>query len=128
MRADFPLELQTHTVGPAGERAVYAVEIPADLLYFEGHFPGAPLLPGVAQLAVLVLAQVHRLWPYLGEPSRVSRLKFKRPIGPGDRLLLSLELSRAAVPRVDFSLERAGDCCTTGAMTFATASPPQTRA
>lgn len=122
MRDDFDLELLGHTTSPAGELATFSVRVPADLLYFQGHFPGAPMLPGVAQLVGLVLGRVHALWPALGEPTRVSRLKFKRPIAPGDPLLLTLELSRAGAPRLHFTLERAGETCTSGAMTFATAS------
>lgn len=125
MRDRFDLELVRRA--PAGERggdtAVFAVGVPPDLLYFAGHFPGAPLLPGVAQLVALVLDRVHALWPELGEPTRLGRLKFKQPIAPGDALELTLEREHgpAAAPRVHFRLERGGEVCTVGVMTFATA-------
>ncbi len=32
------------------QRAIYEIIAPANLLYFEGHFPQAPLLPGVVQV------------------------------------------------------------------------------
>lgn len=129
MRADFPLELLAREPAAAGETVTYAVQAPADLLYFAGHFPGAPILPGVAQLVALVLARVHALWPELGEPTRVGRLKFKQRIAPGDALTLVLEREQSpgAAPRVHFRIERDPDgACTVGVMTFATpaSTPP----
>lgn len=120
MRADFPTEL----VAREGDRATFAVGVPADLLYFQGHFPGAPLLPGVAQLVALVLDRVHALWPELGEPTRLGRLKFKQPIAPGEALRLTLEreVRPPDAPRVHFRVERGDEACTVGVMTFAT--PP----
>lgn len=124
MRREFAVTLERRDVTPAGEAAIFAVAVPADLLYFAGHFPGAPLLPGVAQLVALVLARVRALWPELGEPTGVSRLKFKQPVRPGDALRLTLEreLDGSGAPRVQFRLDRDGDACTVGAMTFATAA------
>lgn len=94
----------------------FAVTVPADLLYFQGHFPGAPILPAIAQLLTLVLDRVHALWPDLGQPRRVARLKFMRAIDPGDEIEVHLE--RAAA-EVRFTLVRAGADCTRGALTFA---------
>jgi 3-hydroxymyristoyl/3-hydroxydecanoyl-(acyl carrier protein) dehydratase len=123
MREDF--ELEPSQLASGGDAAVYAVGVPADLLYFAGHFPGAPLLPGVAQLVALVLDRVHALWPELGEPTRLGRLKFKQPIAPGDALRLTLERERhPTAPRVHFRIERGGEACTVGVMTFATADAP----
>lgn len=124
MRREFDVALERRDLTPAGETAVFAVAVPADLLYFEGHFPGAPLLPGVAQLVALVLARVRALWPELGEPTGVSRLKFKQPIAPGESLRLTLERERDArgAPRVQFRLDRDDQACTVGVMTFATAA------
>lgn len=122
MRATFPSEL----LAREGEAATFAVGVPADLLYFQGHFPGAPLLPGVAQLVALVLDRVHALWPELGEPTRLGRLKFKQPIAPGDALRLTLEreVRPQDAPRVHFRVERDDGTCTVGVMTFATPITP----
>lgn len=127
MRERFDLALVRRTSGAGGESATYAVDVPADLLYFAGHFPGQPVLPGVAQLVVLVLDRVRALWPELGEPTRLGRLKFKQPIAPGDVLELTIEREDAdpTAPRVHFQIDRQGQACTVGVMTFATAAVSQ---
>ena len=124
MRDRFDVELLERAATPQGEAVRFAVQVPRDLLYFEGHFPGTPLLPGIAQLVALVQDRVRALWPELGAPTRVGRLKFKQPIAPGDALRLALEREDGDGPRVHFRLERDGQACTVGVMTFATAAPP----
>ena len=94
----------------------WEVTVPADLLYFEGHFPGAPILPAIAQLIALVLDRTHALWPELGQPRRVGRLKFMQAIAPGDTIAVQLERAGADVR---FTLARAGEACTRGVLGFA---------
>lgn len=94
------------------------VRVPRELFYFRGHFPGHPVLPGVAQLERVVLAQISALWPDLGAPRRVTRLKFKQPIEPGDNLRLRLEHDTDR-SKVGFDLRRGDEVCATGALLFA---------
>jgi 3-hydroxymyristoyl/3-hydroxydecanoyl-(acyl carrier protein) dehydratase len=66
-----------------------ALRVPLDLGYFPGHFPQAPVLPGVVQVDwALRLAA-----PRLGTPGRcqvMEALKFQQLLRPGDRADLSL--------------------------------------
>lgn len=110
---------------PTGERGRFAVHVPAGLFAFEGHFPGDPVLPGVAQLVNLVLDRVHHLWPDFGQPRRVTRLKFRQKIGPDD--LLELHLERAAA-EVRFELHRGPELCTQGCLDFSAGAAPPTSA
>ena len=102
--------------GPSPLEARYAVTVPADLLYFEGHFPGAPILPAIAQLLTLVLDRTHATWPHLGQPRRLARLKFMAKIDPGDEL--EVHVGRAD-GEVRFALLRRGEACTRGVLAFA---------
>lgn len=100
-----------------GDAHRFAVQVPVNLAFFRGHFAGYPVLPGVAQVVALVLARVRALHPELGEPRQIARLKFRRPIAPGDELelRLAIDLTRRAV---NFSIARAGEPCSAGVFDF----------
>lgn len=71
--------------GEGGRR--FAVEIPASSPLFAGHFPGHPILPGIAHLALVERA----LRETTGEDATlaaVRALKLRRPVRPGDVLEL----------------------------------------
>lgn len=74
---------------PSGAVSV-DVTVPHDLRYFEGHFPGDPIVPGVAQLTAIAEAQARRAFPALGPSAGVKRLKFMEALRPGDTLRLEL--------------------------------------
>ncbi|HEX3694681.1 MAG TPA: AMP-binding protein [Polyangia bacterium] len=64
--------------------------IPVDAPYFQGHFADFPLVPGVVQLHQLVLRPLVARWPQLRHLRKVQRLKFRRPIRPGETLAIEL--------------------------------------
>lgn len=72
--------------------AEIALHVPADLAYFEGHFPGLPLVPGVVLVdwAVKLAASAFALEL---EAARDFQVKFQRPILPGSDLILSMKRS-----------------------------------
>ena len=113
-RTDFVIREHTRT----GDRHRFAVQVPSDLSFFRGHFVGYPVLPGVAQLVALVLGRVRAIHPELGEPRQILRLKFRKPIAPGDELELHLGVDGAR-RQVSFTIARAGEQCSTGVLDFA---------
>jgi 3-hydroxymyristoyl/3-hydroxydecanoyl-(acyl carrier protein) dehydratase len=70
-------------------RAVFELTAPSDLLYFDGHFPNAPILPGVVQIdwAIAFGRQCFGLPPVF---KGIHALKFQRVIQP--ELPVTLEL------------------------------------
>ncbi len=82
------------------KRAVGFKNLTGNELFFQGHFPGNPLMPGVymieamAQLGgttVLASGDLARKVPYL---AGVDKAKFRRPVVPGDRLDMIVEVTR----------------------------------
>jgi acyl-CoA synthetase (AMP-forming)/AMP-acid ligase II/3-hydroxymyristoyl/3-hydroxydecanoyl-(acyl carrier protein) dehydratase len=107
---------------PGTEARRLTVTVPADLHWFQGHFPGHPILPGVIQLERLVLRQTARIWPTLRTLAGVKRLKFNRPISPGARIALTLRLEEAR-GLVHFELSGDEGGYASGALVFAGGSP-----
>ena len=73
----------------APDRCEIELLVPADLGYFRGHFDGFAILPGVVQLHWTL--QLGRR--YLGLPAGPAaslQVKFRKPIRPAARLLLTL--------------------------------------
>lgn len=67
--------------------------VPDDLLYFDGHFPGAPILPGVVQVDWAV-GFCRRLLGMRGPFQRLEQIKFQQTIRPG----MEVELMLRALP------------------------------
>lgn len=65
--------------------------IPSGHVCFEGHFPGHPILPGVAQIGWAVIYS-EELYGYASGLDRLERVKFMRPILPGMQLTLYLKV------------------------------------
>ena len=80
-------------------RIVALKNVRASEPYFAGHFPGAPVMPGV--LIVEAMAQAGALLLFREVPNRDSKLvffvgidqaRFRHPVFPGDCLRLELEV------------------------------------
>ncbi|MCP3102396.1 AMP-binding protein [Myxococcus sp. K15C18031901] len=76
------------------ERVLLALEAQAESPYFRGHFPGMPILPGVAQLEWAI--QLGReYFPLPPDFLRMEAVKFQQLIPPGTHLTLELTWTEA---------------------------------
>ncbi|MEN6412078.1 MAG: 3-hydroxyacyl-ACP dehydratase FabZ [Veillonellales bacterium] len=80
------------------KRAVGIKNVTINEQFFQGHFPGKPIMPGV--LILEAMAQVGGVAMLQPEENRgkvavfagIDRVKFRKPVVPGDQLRLVAEL------------------------------------
>ncbi|MBP2654208.1 MAG: (3R)-hydroxymyristoyl-(acyl-carrier-protein) dehydratase [Firmicutes bacterium] len=80
------------------KRAVGIKNVTVNEQFFQGHFPGKPIMPGV--LLLEAMAQVGGVAMLATEEHRgklaffagIDRVKFRRPVVPGDQLRMVAEL------------------------------------
>jgi beta-hydroxyacyl-ACP dehydratase FabZ len=84
-----------------GKRVVAIKNVTTNEPFFEGHFPGHPVMPGV--LIIEAMAQAGGLMMLHELPDREQKLvlftsidecRFRRPVVPGDQLRLEVEVLR----------------------------------
>ena len=80
------------------KKAVGIKNVTANEQFFQGHFPGKPIMPGV--LLLEAMAQVGGVAMLYGEEfsgklavfAGIDRVKFRRPVVPGDQVRMVAEI------------------------------------
>ena len=81
-----------------GEKAVALKNVTINEPQFQGHFPERPLMPGVlivesmAQVGGIIVTQMSDLPKGLFVFAGINNVKFRRPVVPGDQLVITCEL------------------------------------
>lgn len=81
-----------------GERAVGIKNVTFNEPHFQGHFPDRPIMPGVliveamAQVGGVVLSQLPDVEQGLFMFAGIDKVRFRRPVVPGDRLVMTVQL------------------------------------
>ena len=81
-----------------GKKAVALKNVTINEPQFQGHFPERPLMPGVlivesmAQVGGIIVTQMPDLPKGLFVFAGINNVKFRRPVVPGDQLIITCEL------------------------------------
>ncbi len=116
----YPFRFLDRVLEISESKGVAIKNVTANEEFFQGHFPGAPIMPGVliiealAQLAGLVMnSGGNPPIPPLAKGgnggvayiAQVKDMRFKRPVLPGETLLLTAELSHGFSQLAEFAVK-----------------------
>lgn len=111
-----------------GTKAVGLKNVTFNEPFFQGHFPGHPIMPGVmiieamAQVGGIVLTQLPEYSGGLFVFTGIDRVKFRQQVVPGDRLIMTVELQafkRRRFAKMHARAEVDGQLAAAGDLTFA---------
>ena len=84
-----------------GESLVALKNLTINEPFFQGHFPGQPVMPGVLSLEIMAQAGSFLMLSQVEDPlstnmffSAVEKAKFRKPIVPGDQLIVYMTLAK----------------------------------
>lgn len=97
----YPLLMVDRIVEVEGTRRIVGIKnVTINEEFFQGHFPGDPIMPGVlilealAQIGGLLVSQELEHKGKVAVLLSLDKVKFRRPVRPGDQLLLEVEAVR----------------------------------
>ena len=110
-----------------GARAVGLKNVSINEPFFQGHFPGYPIMPGVlivealAQVGSVALLSLEANRGKVGYFAGIDSFRFRRPVRPGDALVMevSLERMRGVVGKAKAEAKVDGKTVAAGELTFA---------
>src|SRR6266700_815480 len=98
----YPFLMVDRVIGFEGENKITAVKcLTINETFFQGHFPGHTVMPGVmqveamAQVASILLFKLTKTSSRVGYFMSADQVKFRKPVFPGDTIFIHAELTRA---------------------------------
>jgi len=97
----YPFLLVDRVLELEGDRIVTLKNVTANEEFFNGHFPGKPIMPGVLQIEALAQSGcILMLKQKVEDPesvlivfSGIQKARFRQPVVPGDQLRMEVELA-----------------------------------
>ncbi len=109
-----------------GDKVVAVKNVTFNEPYFQGHFPGHPIMPGVMQLEAIAQAAGILMLKRAENAGKIAyfmsaeQVKWRKPVRPGDTLVIEVELIRARskIGRAKGRCLVAGDVVSEAEVTF----------
>ena len=110
-----------------GQKAVALKNVTLNEPQFQGHFPDRPLMPGVlivesmAQVGGIIVTQMPDIPKGLFVFAGINNVKFRKPVVPGDQLVITCELltiKRKRFGKVKGEVKVDGDLVCSGELMF----------
>jgi 3-hydroxyacyl-[acyl-carrier-protein] dehydratase len=110
-----------------GEKAVGIKNVTYNEPFFPGHIPDFPLMPGVlmveamAQVGGIILVQLPGMKGKFFAFAGIDKVRFRRPVVPGDRLTMTVELlslKQNRIAKMQGKAEVDGELAVKGEMLF----------
>lgn len=110
-----------------GKRAVGIKNVTVNEPFFQGHFPGNPIMPGVliveamAQVGLIAIKSLDENRNKLGVFAGIDEMRFKEQVRPGDTLTIEVELTafRRGIGKADAVAKVDGKIAAKGKIMFA---------
>ena len=127
----YPFLLVDRIIDSSDKRIVGIKNVTINEPFFQGHFPGQPIMPGV--LIIEAMAQVGgvgalNMRDNLGKLAYFMSIKdarFRKPVVPGDQLVIEVEIikTKLSVMQVHATAKVAGELVTEADLMFAFVTP-----
>jgi 3-hydroxyacyl-[acyl-carrier-protein] dehydratase len=110
-----------------GEKAAGYKNVTINEPFFQGHFPGEPVMPGVlivealAQVGAVAVLSLEGMERKLALFAGINKFRFKQTVRPGDRLDLAVELvaMRGSIGKGEATASVNGKVAAAGELMFA---------
>src|SRR5438105_1942247 len=103
----FPFLMVDRILGFEGDNKITGVKsVTINEPFFQGHFPGHPIMPGVlqveamAQVASILLFKLAKTSSRIGYFMSADEVKFRKPVLPGDTIFIHAELTKSRGERL----------------------------
>jgi UDP-3-O-[3-hydroxymyristoyl] N-acetylglucosamine deacetylase / 3-hydroxyacyl-[acyl-carrier-protein] dehydratase len=103
----FPFLMVDRIIGFEGETKCVGIKtVTINEPFFQGHFPGHPVMPGVmqveamAQVASILLFKLAKTTSRIGYFMSADGVKFRKPVLPGDTIFIHAELTKSRGERL----------------------------
>lgn len=127
----YPFLLVDRIIESSNTKIVGIKNVTINEPFFQGHFPGLPIMPGV--LILEAMAQVGGVAALNMEENKgklayflsIKEAKFRKPVVPGDQLVIEVEIlkKKLSIMQIRATAKVAGEVTTEAEMMFAFVTP-----